>query len=183
MGIKTIMITGDNPMTAAAIAAEAGVDDFLAEARPEDKLALIRRYQEAGKLVAMTGDGTNDAPAPGPGRRRGGDEQRHPGGERGGQHGRPGFRSGQIAGGGRGRPDPAGGQEGAVRRAGSASGRQQHGRRAGGRLTPVLEDKRDGTSPRLYDAAPALVGSAGRAADCRRGADDLLAGEAAGLAR
>ncbi len=63
MGIKTVMITGDNRLTAAAIAAEAGVDDFLAEARPEDKLALIRRYQEAGKLVAMTGDGTNDAPA------------------------------------------------------------------------------------------------------------------------
>ena len=63
MGIKTVMITGDNRLTAAAIAAEAGVDDFLAEARPEDKLALIRRYQEAGKLMAMTGDGTNDAPA------------------------------------------------------------------------------------------------------------------------
>ena len=63
MGIKTVMITGDNRLTAAAIAAEAGVDDFLAEARPEDKLALIRRYQSEGKLVAMTGDGTNDAPA------------------------------------------------------------------------------------------------------------------------
>jgi len=63
MGIKTIMITGDNPLTAAAIAAEAGVDDFMAEARPEDKLALIRREQAAGHLVAMTGDGTNDAPA------------------------------------------------------------------------------------------------------------------------
>jgi K+-transporting ATPase ATPase B chain len=63
MGIRTIMITGDNPMTAAAIAKEAGVDDFLAEARPEDKLALIRREQAAGHLVAMTGDGTNDAPA------------------------------------------------------------------------------------------------------------------------
>jgi K+-transporting ATPase ATPase B chain len=63
MGIKTIMITGDNPRTAAAIAAEAGVDDFLAEARPEDKLALIRAEQAAGHLVAMTGDGTNDAPA------------------------------------------------------------------------------------------------------------------------
>lgn len=63
MGIKTIMITGDNPLTAAAIAAEAGVDDFLAEATPEDKLRLIRRYQEQGMLVAMTGDGTNDAPA------------------------------------------------------------------------------------------------------------------------
>lgn len=63
MGIKTIMITGDNPMTAAAIAAEAGVDDFLAEATPEAKLTLIRDYQAKGHLVAMTGDGTNDAPA------------------------------------------------------------------------------------------------------------------------
>jgi K+-transporting ATPase ATPase B chain len=63
MGIKTIMITGDNPLTAAAIANEAGVDDFLAEATPEDKMALIRREQGEGKLVAMTGDGTNDAPA------------------------------------------------------------------------------------------------------------------------
>ncbi|MCI2036340.1 MAG: potassium-transporting ATPase subunit KdpB, partial [Oscillospiraceae bacterium] len=63
MGIKTIMITGDNPMTAAAIAAEAGVDDFLAEAKPETKLSLIRDYQAKGHLVAMTGDGTNDAPA------------------------------------------------------------------------------------------------------------------------
>ncbi|MEV8438278.1 potassium-transporting ATPase subunit KdpB [Actinosynnema sp. NPDC051121] len=63
MGIRTVMVTGDNPLTARAIAAEAGVDDFLAEARPEDKMALIRREQEGGKLVAMTGDGTNDAPA------------------------------------------------------------------------------------------------------------------------
>jgi K+-transporting ATPase ATPase B chain len=63
MGIRTVMITGDNPRTARAIAQEAGVDDFLAEATPEDKLALIRREQEGGKLVAMTGDGTNDAPA------------------------------------------------------------------------------------------------------------------------
>lgn len=63
MGIKTIMITGDNPLTAAAIAAEAGVDDFLAEATPENKMDLIRDYQEKGHLVAMTGDGTNDAPA------------------------------------------------------------------------------------------------------------------------
>jgi K+-transporting ATPase ATPase B chain len=63
MGIKTIMITGDNKLTAAAIAAEAGVDDFLAEATPEDKLKLIREYQAEGRLVAMTGDGTNDAPA------------------------------------------------------------------------------------------------------------------------
>lgn len=63
MGIKTVMITGDNPMTAAAIAAEAGVDDFLAEATPEAKLSLIREYQKGGRLVAMTGDGTNDSPA------------------------------------------------------------------------------------------------------------------------
>jgi K+-transporting ATPase ATPase B chain len=63
MGIRTMMITGDNPLTAAAIARQAGVDDFLAEARPEDKMALIRREQAKGKLVAMTGDGTNDAPA------------------------------------------------------------------------------------------------------------------------
>ncbi len=63
MGIRTVMITGDNPLTAQAIAAEAGVDDFLAEATPEDKLALIRKEQEGGNLVAMTGDGTNDAPA------------------------------------------------------------------------------------------------------------------------
>ena len=63
MGIKTIMITGDNPLTAAAVAAEAGVDDFLAEATPETKLKLIREHQKGGRLVAMTGDGTNDAPA------------------------------------------------------------------------------------------------------------------------
>ncbi len=63
MGIKTVMITGDNPLTAAAIAAESGVDDFLAEATPEAKLDLIRQYQMGGRLVAMTGDGTNDAPA------------------------------------------------------------------------------------------------------------------------
>jgi K+-transporting ATPase ATPase B chain len=63
MGIKTVMITGDNPLTAAAIAAEAGVDDFLAQATPEAKLRLIREYQAGGRLVAMTGDGTNDAPA------------------------------------------------------------------------------------------------------------------------
>lgn len=63
IGIKTVMITGDNPLTAAAIAAEAGVDDYLAEAKPDDKLRLIRGYQEEGYMVAMTGDGTNDAPA------------------------------------------------------------------------------------------------------------------------
>ena len=63
MGIRTVMITGDNPLTAKAIADEAGVDDYLAEAKPEDKMALIKREQQGGKLVAMTGDGTNDAPA------------------------------------------------------------------------------------------------------------------------
>ena len=63
MGIRTVMITGDNPRTAAVIAAEAGVDDFLAEATPEDKMALIKQEQQGGRLVAMTGDGTNDAPA------------------------------------------------------------------------------------------------------------------------
>jgi K+-transporting ATPase ATPase B chain len=63
MGIRTVMITGDNPRTAAAIVREAGVDDFLAEATPEAKLALIRTEQAKGKLVAMTGEGTNDAPA------------------------------------------------------------------------------------------------------------------------
>ena len=63
MGIRTVMITGDNPITAAVIAKEAGVDDFLAEATPETKMELIRKEQASGKLVAMTGDGTNDAPA------------------------------------------------------------------------------------------------------------------------
>jgi potassium-transporting ATPase ATP-binding subunit len=63
MGIRTVMITGDNPLTAAAIAQEAGVDDFLAEATPEAKMELIKAEQQGGKLVAMTGDGTNDAPA------------------------------------------------------------------------------------------------------------------------
>ena len=89
MGIRTVMITGDNPLTAAAIADEAGVDDFLAEATPEDKMALIKREQAGGNLVAMTGDGTNDAPGAGSGRRRRGDEHRHPGSQRGRQHGRP----------------------------------------------------------------------------------------------
>ncbi len=88
MGIRTVMITGDNPMTAAAIAAEAGVDDFLAQATPEDKLKLIRDEQAKGKLVAMCGDGTNDAPGARPGRRRRRHEYRHPGRARGRQHGR-----------------------------------------------------------------------------------------------
>ena len=96
MGIRTVMITGDNPLTAKAIADEAGVDDFLAEATPEDKLALIRKEQEGGRLVAMTGDGTNDAPGAGPGRRRRGDEHRHVGRERGRQHGRPRLRPDQA---------------------------------------------------------------------------------------
>jgi K+-transporting ATPase ATPase B chain len=63
MGIRTVMVTGDNPVTARAIAEQAGVDDFLAEAKPEDKMALIKREQAGGRLIAMTGDGTNDAPA------------------------------------------------------------------------------------------------------------------------
>ena len=63
MGIQSVMITGDNPLTAAAIAAEAGVRDFIAQARPETKLERIRKYQEDGYMVAMIGDGTNDAPA------------------------------------------------------------------------------------------------------------------------
>jgi K+-transporting ATPase ATPase B chain len=63
MGIKTVMVTGDNPVTAAAIASEAGVDDYIAEATPEDKLGYIRKEQEGGRLIAMCGDGTNDAPA------------------------------------------------------------------------------------------------------------------------
>ena len=63
MGIRTVMVTGDNPVTALAIAAQAGVDEFVAEAKPEEKLKLIRREQAQGRLVAMTGDGTNDAPA------------------------------------------------------------------------------------------------------------------------
>src|SRR3984893_19147226 len=63
MGLRTVMVTGDNPLTAAAIAKESGVDDFLAEATPENKLDLIKGEQEGGRMVAMTGDGTNDAPA------------------------------------------------------------------------------------------------------------------------
>jgi potassium-transporting ATPase ATP-binding subunit len=96
MGIRTVMITGDNPLTARAIAGEAGVDDFLAEATPEDKMVLIKTEQQGGKLVAMTGDGTVDAPRIGPGRRRGGNEHRHICGQRGRQHGRPRLRSDQA---------------------------------------------------------------------------------------
>ena len=63
MGIRSVMVTGDNPLTAAAIASEAGVDDFLAQATPKDKLEYIRKEQAGGRMIAMTGDGTNDAPA------------------------------------------------------------------------------------------------------------------------
>ena len=89
MGIRTIMITGDNPLTAAAIADEAGVDGFLAEATPEDKMALIKREQAGGNLVAMTGDGTNDAPALAQADVGVAMNTGHPGGEGGRQHGRP----------------------------------------------------------------------------------------------
>ena len=103
MGIRTVMITGDNPTTAAAIAAEAGVDDFLAQATPEHKLKLIRDEQAKGKLVAMCGDGTNDAPALAQadvGRRH---EYRHAGRARGRQHGRSRFEPDQADRGGRNR--------------------------------------------------------------------------------
>ena len=90
MGLRVVMVTGDNPLTAKAIAQQAGVDDFIAQATPEAKLAYIRKEQEGGKLVAMMGDGTNDAPALAAGRHRRGDEPEHPGGRQGGrQHGRP----------------------------------------------------------------------------------------------
>jgi K+-transporting ATPase ATPase B chain len=102
MGIKTIMITGDNPLTAAAISAEAGVDDFLAQATPEAKLKLIRDLQAQGRLVAMTGDGTNDA-RPRAGGRGGGDEHRHPGRQGSRQHDRPRLQPHQAARGGRDR--------------------------------------------------------------------------------
>jgi K+-transporting ATPase ATPase B chain len=91
MGIRTVMITGDNPLTARAIADEAGVDDFLAEATPEDKMALIKAEQQSGKLVAMTGDGTNDAPALAQADAGGGNEHRHICGQGGREHGRPGL--------------------------------------------------------------------------------------------
>ena len=96
MGIRTVMITGDNPLTAATIAQEAGVDDFLAEATPEAKLALIKQEQEGGKLVAMTGDGTNDAPALAQADVGRGDEHGDHGGQRGRQHGRPRLQSHQA---------------------------------------------------------------------------------------
>ena len=87
MGIHTVMITGDNPVTAAAIASESGVDDFLAEATPEDKLRLIREEQAKGRLVAMCGDGSQRRSGLGSGRRRRGHADRHPGRARGRQHG------------------------------------------------------------------------------------------------
>ena len=96
MGIRTVMITGDNPLTARSIAQEAGVDDFLAEATPEDKMALIKREQAGGRLVAMTGDGTNDAPALAQADVGRGDELRHVGRQGGRQHGRPGLRPDQA---------------------------------------------------------------------------------------
>ncbi len=96
MGIKTVMITGDNPLTAAAIAAEAGVDDFMAEATPEDKLKLIRSEQAGGRMVAMTGDGTNDAPALAQADVGRGDEHRHHGREGSRQHGRSGLEPDQA---------------------------------------------------------------------------------------
>ncbi len=96
MGVKTVMVTGDNPLTAKYIAEQAGVDDFIAEAKPEDKMEYIKREQRAGKLVAMMGDGTNDAPGAGSGRRGRGDEQRYAGRQGGGQHGRPGQRPHEV---------------------------------------------------------------------------------------
>jgi len=96
MGLRTIMITGDNKLTAATIAQRAGVDDYLAEATPERKLEFLRNEQAEGKLVAMMGDGTNDAPRFGAGRRGAGDECRHPGGEGSRQHGRSRQRSDQA---------------------------------------------------------------------------------------
>ena len=96
MGIRTVMITGDNPRTAKAIAGEAGVDDFLAEATPEDKLDLIRAEQTGGRMVAMTGDGTNDAPALAAADVGRGHEHRHVGGQGGRQHGRPRLRPDQA---------------------------------------------------------------------------------------
>ena len=87
MGVKTVMVTGDNPLTAKYIAEKAGVDDFIAEAKPEDKMNYIRKEQQAGKLVAMMGDGTNDAPALGTGRCWRCHEQRNTGCKRSRQYG------------------------------------------------------------------------------------------------
>ena len=89
MGVRTVMITGDNRLTAATIAREAGVDDFVAEARPEDKIAFIRKEQGEGHLVAMTGDGTNDAPALAQADVGIAMNSGHVGEQGGGQHGRP----------------------------------------------------------------------------------------------
>ena len=96
MGIRTVMITGDNPLTAAAIAAEAGVDDFLAQATPEDKLALIRKEQQGGKLVGDVRRRHQRRPRAGAGRCRRRDEHRHAGRARGGQYGRSRQRSDQA---------------------------------------------------------------------------------------
>ena len=96
MGLRTVMITGDNPLTAATIAKQAGVDDFVAQATPESKLAYIRKEQAEGKLVAMMGDGTNDAPALAQADVGARDEFRDPGGQGSRQHGRPRFRSDQA---------------------------------------------------------------------------------------
>jgi len=96
MGIRTVMITGDNPLTAKAIADESGVDDFLAEATPEDKMALIRKEQEGGKLVAMTGGRHQRRPGPRPGRRRRGHEHRDLRGQGGREHGGPGLQPDQA---------------------------------------------------------------------------------------
>ena len=96
IGIRTVMITGDNPLTAAAIAAEAGVDDFLAQATPKDKMDLIKKEQAGGRLVAMTGDGTNDAPALAQADVGAGDEHRHHGGQGSRQHGGPRQQSDQA---------------------------------------------------------------------------------------
>ena len=96
MGIKTVMITGDNPVTAASIASEAGVDDFIAEATPEDKLRYIRNEQAKGRLIAMCGDGTNDAPALAQADVGVAMQTRHAGGARSRQHGRSRLRSDQT---------------------------------------------------------------------------------------
>ena len=158
MGIRTVMITGDNPMTAAAIAAEAGVDDFLAQATPEEKLKLIRAEQAKGKLVAMCGDGTNDAPAC-PGRCRRRHEHRHAGGARGRQHGRPRLQSDQAH---RDRRDRQAAADDA-RRADHLLHRQRRGE--------VLRHH-PGDVPRLLSAAPGAQRhaprDARRARSCRR---------------